>query len=256
VALAARQDFVVASLSHELGSGSPGLGEAWRVFTAPAQLFRRVEDTGTYGWALVALLALVTLTGYVQVQTGLIDRVVDQQTERQLADLEKSQANLVDRVQLKDTMDAVRKSGEFMKLLRRLGAIVLSPIFMLVSFLLISSILYAAVALTGRKPEYHTLMSICVFAGFVDLAGCLLRLAMMVAYRTTAVDTSLGMLAPIGKPSWLSAVDPFRIWFWLLVALGLIVTQQLGRRGAIVWCSFLFLVASAARVGLEYAGSL
>jgi len=98
-------------------------------------------------------------------------------------------------------------------------------------------------------------MSICVFAGFVDLAGCLLRLAMMICYRTTAVDTSLGMLAPVGKPTWLSAVDPFRLWFWILVGLGLAVTHQLGRRGAIAWCASLFLIASAARVGLEYAGS-
>jgi hypothetical protein len=186
----------------------------------------------------------------------LIDRVVDQQTERQLGELEKNQGNLVDRVQLKDAMDAVRKSGDFMKLLQRLGAIVVSPIYLLTSCLLISSILYAAVALTGRKPEYHTLMAICVYASFVDLAGALLRLGMMISYRTTTVDTSLGMLAPIGKGSWLTAVDPFRIWFWLLVAIGLIVTQQLGRRGAIVWCTLMFAIASAARVGMAYAGNI
>lgn len=246
----------MASLSNELEAGAPGLSDVWQVFTAPAGLFRRVEDTGAYGWALVVLLALVTLTGYVQVQTGLIDRVVDQQTERQLGELEKNQGNLVDRVQLKDAMDAVRKSGDFMKLLQRLGAIVVSPIYLLTSCLLISSILYAAVALTGRKPEYHTLMAICVYASFVDLAGALLRLGMMISYRTTMVDTSLGMLAPIGKASWLTAVDPFRIWFWLLVAIGLIVTQQLGRRGAIVWCTLMFAIASAARVGMAYAGNL
>lgn len=244
----------MASLSQEIQAGSPGLGDVWRVFTTPARLFRRVEDTGAYGWALAVLLLLITLTGYVQVQTGLIDRVVDQKTEQQLAELEKSQANLVDRVQLKDAMDSVRKAGEFMKLLSRLGAIVLSPIYLLTSCLLISSLLYAAVALTGRKPEYHTLMSICVYAGFVDLAGALLRLLMMIAYRTTAVETSLGMLAPVGKPTWLAAVDPVRIWFWILVVIGLTVTQQLGRRGAIAWCTIFFLIASGARVGLEYAG--
>jgi hypothetical protein len=246
----------VASLTKEVEAGAPGVADVWRVFTAPAGLFRRVEDTGAYGWALVVLLALVTLTGFVQVQTGLIDRVVDQQTERQLAELEKNQGLLVDRVQLRDAMDAVRKSGDFMKLLQRLGAVVFSPIYLLVSCLLISSILYAAVALTGRKPEYHTLMSICVYASFVDLAGALLRLGMMVSYRTTAVDTSLGMLAPIGEASWLTAIDPFRIWFWLLVVIGLVITQQLGRRGAVIWCTLMFAVATAARVGLAYAGNI
>jgi len=113
-----------------------------------------------------------------------------EQTEAQLAQLEKAQFGLVDTLDLKDQMDAVRKSGQFMKMIQRLGAIVLSPLWMLTSFLLISSFLYAAVALSGRKPEWHTLMAICVYAGFVDLLAYGLRLGMMLVYRTTQVDTS------------------------------------------------------------------
>ena len=44
-----------------------------------------MEDTGAYGWTLVTLLGLVTLAGYAEVQTGLIDRTADQQTEVRLA---------------------------------------------------------------------------------------------------------------------------------------------------------------------------
>ncbi len=225
------------------------------VFAAPRLVFSRVEDTGAYGWALVTLLALVTLIGYAEVQTGLIDRTVDQATEKSLAELEKTQAQLVDRVELRDRMDAIRKQGEFNKLITRLGRVVVSPIQMLASFLLIASALYAIVALTGRKPEYHTLMSICVYTGFIELLAYILRLAMMIYYRTINVDTSLGLLAAPGKPSALAAIDPFRIWFWVLVAIGLVVTRQLGRRMAIASCALMAIVATLARVGLVYAGS-
>lgn len=222
------------------------------VVTRPTALFQKVEDTGAYGPALVVLLALVVLIGYAQVQTGLIDRVVDRETEARLADLEKAQYGLVDRLELKDAMDNIRKTGQFMKLIQRLGAVVIMPAGMLVSFLVISSILYAAVALSGRKPEWHTLMSICVYAGFIDLLACALRLVMMLAYRTTQVDTSLRMISEPGKPSPWTGIDPFRIWFWVLVVLGVTITRQLSRRAAIVTCSIMIVVATAAITGLEY----
>lgn len=222
------------------------------VISRPSALFCKVEDTGAYGPALLVLLGLVMLIGYAQVQTGLIDRVVDQETEAQLAELEKAQFGLVDRLELKDHMDDVRKGGQFNKMIRRLGAVVLAPTGMLISFLCISSVLYAAVALSGRKPEWHTLLSICVYAGFVDILAYGLRLAMMLAYRTTQVDTSLRMLSEPGKPSYWAAIDPFRIWFWLLVVLGLTTTRQLSRRSAIVTCSLMLVGATAAQIGLEY----
>ena len=54
-----------------------GVRHALLVYSSPSALFRRIEDTGAYGGALAVLLGLVTLVGYVQVQTGLLDRLVD-----------------------------------------------------------------------------------------------------------------------------------------------------------------------------------
>jgi hypothetical protein len=77
---------------------------------------------------------------------------------------------------------------------------------------------------------------------------------MMLAYRTVDVGTSLAVLAPTGKAVWLSAIDPFRLWFWVLVAVGLSVTQQLSRRAAIITTSVMCLFALGARVGLAEMG--
>ena len=44
-----------------------------------------------------------------------------------------------------------------------------APLGLLVSIMVISSLFYAAVALSGRKPEYHTLMSICTYAAVVEV---------------------------------------------------------------------------------------
>jgi len=244
-----------AFLEGQSRSRPAGLRDLGLLVTRPRALFARVEDTGAYGWALAVLLVLVTLVGYAEAQTGLYERLVDQDVERAQADLEATQGHLLDRVELRDKMEELRKGGEFNKVLRRLEVIVLSPIGLLVSFLLTASVLYAAVALIGRKPEYHTLMAICTYSGFVILGSQALRLVMMLCYKTTRVDTSLQMLAPAGKYAWLAAFDPFRLWYWLLVGLGVVVTQQLGRRSAIVTVSLLLLVASGVRIGLAYMGS-
>jgi hypothetical protein len=218
-------------------------------------LFDRVEDTGAYGWVLVTLLGLVMLLGYAEVQTGLIDRVVDQNTEKQLAQLEETHANLVDRIQLKERMDAVHKAAVFETTMTRIKVVALRPMYLLASFMLIASVLYAMTALTGRKPEYHTLMSICVYAGFIELAAFVLQLALMLYFRTTEIDTSLRALGPIGKLNPFAAIDPFRIWFWVLVAIGLTVTHQLSRRMAIATCSVMCVLAVGGRVALEFAVS-
>lgn len=229
------------------------LRHAFMIYTSPRALFSRVEDTGTYGWALATLLLLVTGLGFLEVKTGLIDRTVDIKTELSLATMEKNQADLIDRVELRDRMDDVRKAGEFNKMLARLGVVVVKPVYLLVSMLLISSVFYALVAMTGRKPEYHTLMSICVYSAFIVLVGYVVRLAMVIAYRTSAVETSLAMLAPPGQGTPLAGIDVFRIWFWVLLASGLIITRQVGRRMAIVSCSVLALSAAGVRIALSYA---
>jgi hypothetical protein len=95
-------------------------------------------------------------------------------------------------------------------------------------------------------------MSICVYSGFIVVVGYIVRLAMVLCYRTTNVDTSLGMLAEPGKPTPLSAIDPFQIWFWVLVAVGLIVTRQLSRRMAVVSCTLMGLIAIGVRLALIY----
>ena len=229
-----------------------GLRHMPLVITRPTAVFARAEDTGAYGPALGIMLALAVLLGYAEVQTGLIERVVDQQTEQKLAELEKAQSGVVDRLALKDAMDIVRKDAQFWAMIERLGAVVVTPLYMLTSFLVISSILYALVAMSGRKPEWHTLMSVCVYAGVIELIAIAIRLAMMIAYRTTQVDTSLRMLGPLGKPSFWFAIDPFRIWFWVLIALGVTTTRQLSRRAAITTCVVLCALSMGTRIGLEY----
>ena len=85
------------------------------------------------------------------------------------------------------------------------------------------------------------------------MVGFIVAFAMRMHYLTLDMDTSLCVLATPGEPSRLVGVDPFRIWFWILVAIGLTVTQQLSRRMAIISCTLMCLIAMGARIGMQYA---
>ncbi|HUU84756.1 MAG TPA: YIP1 family protein [Phycisphaerae bacterium] len=234
-------------------ASSLGLGQVPLMFVAPRRVFHRIAETGRYGWALGALILVTTLIGWVTMQTGLIDREVNRRTLQALADLEREQIDLLSRSELSERLDRIRKSAEFTKLIVRGSAVVVAPLALIASVALIAAILFAVVALTGNKPDYPTLMAVCVYAAVVDVLAAALRLAMMLYYRTMQVDTSLGLLVPTSEGTQtvktiLSAVDPFRVWFWLLVGLGLVLTGQLSRRAAVITCVLFCLIAVGARM--------
>ena len=237
----------------EPSSSAPGLGQLPMMFVAPGAVFRRIAGGGGYGWTLGALLLLTTLIGWATVQTGLIDRQVDRQTGKALADLEREQIDLLSRVELSEQLEKIRKQAEFTKLIRRGSVVLATPLALVASLMLIAALLFAAVALAGNKPDYPTLMAVCVYSAVVDLLASGLRLALMLCYRTIEVDTSLGLLMPFSEEARtlktvLSAVDPFRAWFWILVAVGLAVTGQLSRRTAVITCVLFWLAATGVRM--------
>ncbi len=230
---------------------------------APRRVFARVEDVAGYGWPLALLLVTVTMVGFATVETGLIDREVDRAVQRSIADIEREQFDIVERSALSQMIEEKRKEGEFLRLMARVRVVAARPIATLATVLLLAAFFYGLVALTGRKPEWHTLLTVFVLASFVSALGLVVRLGLMLWYRTLEVDTSLALLSRSFVPQeaanrmslavssgLLSAVDPFRMWFWFVIVVGLTATSQL--RGWKVWtvCTLLWLSAAGVRTAL------
>ncbi len=236
------------------------------VLLSPRRLFARVEDVAAWGWPLVILLTFVTLIGYATVQTGLIDREVDRRVNRRIALIDAMQRDVVERSALSELYAQEHKQGDFEKLLSRIQVIVAEPANTLAAALLTAALLYGVVALTGRKPEWHSLLTICVYAGFIDALRLLMALILMLRYESLEVYTSLAPLteylldietgevarvAMVGGS--LSAIDPFRIWYWIVIVVGLSVTSQLHGWRAWLICTLCWLLGTATRVGLAVA---
>ena len=236
------------------------------VLLAPRRVFGRVEDVTAWIWPLLIQLTLVTLIGYATVQTGLIGREVERRVQERIAKIESVQRDIVERSELRKMYAKEYQTGEFEQLLARIQVIVAEPAQALASALLVAAVLYGVVALTGRKTEWNTLLTICVFAGFIDVFRLLLRLSLMLWFGTLDVDTSPALLirlmigaegvdpmALAAMSGLLTALDPFRIWFWLVVILGLSVTAQLPGWKAWLVCVLCWLIAGGGRCALTVA---
>lgn len=243
-----------------------GLFDVPLALFSPKRVFARVEDVPVYGWSLIALLVAVTFIGYAEVETGLVDLEVDRHVEKGIAELEKEQFDVVERSALSKMIQDKRKEGEFLHLMDRIRVVVVNPVATLATVLVLSSLFYALVALSGRKPEWHTLLTVCVFASFVDVIAGAVRLGFMLRFATLTVSTSPAALTPMLVPQGedaaqqtaamsgiLSLADPFRIWFWVVLGVGLATTAQL--RGWKVWtsCIFFWLVAAGVRTAVLLA---
>ncbi len=240
-----------------------GISDVPGALLARRSVFERVEDVAVWGWPLVVLLTVVTVIGYTTVQTGLIDHEIDGRVQERIARIESEQRDVVERSELRKMYEREIKAGEFEAVLARIGFVVAEPIKVLASALGIAAILYGLVALTGKKTEWHTLLVICVLASYTDAARLLAKLGLMMHYRAMDVETSLAVIGRFpgfmeemssrlvaGVGAALSAFDPFRMWFWLLVIVGISTTGQLSRRRAIAAGIVCWLLAGLVRAGI------
>ena len=228
-----------------------------RVLWSPHQVFRVVEDVPRYGWALVILLACVALIGYAQVQTGLVDRLVDEHVQAQIQAVDLAQKDVIERSVLREQIDDIIEAGEFERVVRRIAVLLAMPARLFAGALLVAALLYGVVALTGRKPEWHSLLTITVYASSAIVLGLFVRLGLILYFQTLAVETSLMPLALFAADNAsvppqalaalagiLSAVDPFELWFWWLVIAGCRATSQLAGWRVWVTCILAWLVGA------------
>lgn len=256
----------MAEASEVLARRTVGVRDIPLAVFAPRRLFARVEDVPGYGIVFLTLLVGFLLVGYAIVQTGLIHREVDRRVNDRIALIDATQRDVVERSVLRTLYEEQQKLGKFEKLLVQMQVIAAAPLGALATTLLLAAVLYGAVALTGRKPEWHTLLTIFIFAGFIDLLQAAVALGLTLHFRTLAVDTSplplLGLAPGVAAwtPTWravaaggLAALDPFRLWYWWVVIIGLSATAQL--RGWRVWsaCGLCWLCAAGGRVGVGLA---
>jgi hypothetical protein len=223
------------------------------VFTSPAELFRRLPSANRVAAALVLLMVVHAAYGAALASTGVLDYEIDQAAEKACARQRERLGGTETDEKLTAALDAVEKGAVFNKLLLRVGLIGGGPLGLAARLALLAGLLFTAAALGGGKPKYQLVLGITVFAAYVEVPKLLMRLVLVSQLQVGRVETSLAAFATgpdVGLPLYLllRRLDPFDLWYYGLVALGIWKIGLLSRRSAVLVVGALALLATLLAV--------
>jgi hypothetical protein len=243
--------------------GRPGgglLADLVRLFVSPGALFAHLPRCNRSGGALLVLVLANLLYAALLLSTGWPDYEIAAQAQKDISRTDeqlKGDENSEERTR---AVEALEKKAEFDKLFRRVLLIVGKPLWLLLGIATVASALFLAVALGGAaKADFRQLWGIVVFASCVELLRLPLVLFLVMRLRAVRVETSLAALltGPARGPAGflqmllLRRFDPFEVWFWALVGLGLWKTGQMTGRRAVVVTVLLALATTALLMCLD-----
>jgi hypothetical protein len=208
------------------------------LFVAPGSLFARLPQQHRSVLPCLILIGLEILVSLAIVSTGVHDHETDliaELTAQQMPAPEQDDAAASEQKQASD----LEKQKVFAKETTRLKLYAGRITLILLEIGLLSLPLFAIVALRGGKPNLSLIAEVLAWASFADLARRLFALFLLSQLQMTRVETSAAAFinSPnIGLASYilLRRLDPFVIWYWALVLIGLWKTRQLGVRDAII----------------------
>lgn|SRR5262245_1138195 len=224
-----------------------------RVFFSPGALFHELPVRNRAGAALALLMALQVLYALAVLSTGVSDYEIDLGTQKAISrELRQNQGEETTQ-KLATALDLIEKNGTFNKLFARLVLLLGGPVRLGIGVSALAGALFCVVALRGNKPNYQTLLGITVFAAFVEVPRLLLQLALITQLQVSRVETSAAAFAgqtDIGLPAYLllRRLDPFELWYYVLVAVGLVRSGQLRPRDAVVAVAGLAVVTAVVQV--------
>jgi hypothetical protein len=219
------------------------------VFFRPTRLFCELPRTNRAASALVVLMGIYALYGFGLYTTGVLNYEIDVQTQTQVSGLRQHPPAKDDAAKFTSALETIEKGSAFQKELSRVSLLVGGPIQLCLSVSVLSGLLFLVVALRGGKPNFQVLLGVTTFAGYVDVPRLLIQLLLSAQLHVSRVETSAAAFfgrADVGLGNYLllRRLDPFEIWYYILVGMGLYCSGQLKRRSAIVTACVLALLAA------------
>jgi hypothetical protein len=222
------------------------LADVWHVYTRPSAVFAPGRERSRAAGALLLLVFLQVLAASAVLSTGVPDYEIDRQTRREISRVAAEQ----DASEVTAAVAALEKGAAFRKLtcrVRLLGGAARTAL----GAGALAATLFVIIAWRGGKPEFPALAEVAVFAAFAEVPRLLATALLTAALHRGWVDTSAAALVSaraVGPAAYLllRRLDPFEIWYWALVGLGLWKGGHMGGRRAAATATGLALLAALA----------
>jgi len=222
----------------------------WEVLARPRAAFARHDGRwGVLGpWAVVAAVSLVLAVGvFARVD---LDARIKAGWERVSSSERAGMRGLTD-----DQRDQAARVVAFFEKAKW----VLAPLGALASLVLWGLVAFGAChLLSPRRPDLLRCLSVSAYSGLAGAVGDAAQLAAVLLGRAPDGTGPATLVDPLGSPhlhSALARLDPALLFGYGLFAIGLTASCGLERRRAYGLCGAVWLVLSAAAVGLAAAGA-
>jgi hypothetical protein len=235
--------------SEELGeSGSAGARPAgWRpvnliddliaILVMPSALFGILPRENRARQALTLFLLLHVLIGWGIILTAVREFEIGWVTQLALTVYGKEHEGDEDSAGVEIALDLISKTGEFQVAAERIKLLSFGAINLLWTACCTAGFSFVLVALTAGKPKFPTLFGIAVYASVVGVIKAALRMLLIAWLHRSSVETAAS--AFVDRPDvtlpiylLLRRLDPFDLWWWCLIGVGLSRTGQCSRRAA------------------------
>jgi hypothetical protein len=223
--------------------------DIFALFVRPASLFRELPRTNRVAGALLLLMSVHALYGLGLISTGVLDYEIDVDTQGEISRIRQHPPAKESAEKFTAALDAVEKGAIFKKQLTRVLVLAGGPLQVCVDACVLAGCLFLIVALRGGKPNFRVLLGVTTFAAFVEVPRLLMRLFLTTQLQVSRVETSAAVFASrpevgLGPYLLLRRLDPFEVWYYLLVGFGVVFAGQLKPRAAAVAVFVLALLAA------------
>ena len=219
------------------------VGRMLRVFYAPSETFEAVsEQRSAADWLVpTALVAVVTVAALLVLP---IVTEVGQEAMQQMKDMSAEEREMAEKFQGAAQM----------------ATLIATPIAMFIYLLITAALFLVLGKLLGGLLSYGQALAIMAYAGLVTLPQQGIATLLISAKKTPEVRMGMGLflseeaLQSFGG-RFLASIDPFLVWWTVLVGLGLSIVGKLDRNRAYIGAIVLSLIWIAGFAGFASLGA-
>jgi hypothetical protein len=223
------------------------VGRMLRVFYAPSETFEAVsEQRSAADWLVPTALVAAVVTVAALLVLPIVTEVGQEAMQQQMKDMSAEEREMVEKFQGKGAAQT--------------ATLIASPIAMFIYLFIAAALCLVLGKLLGGLLSYGQALAIMAYAGLVTLPQQVVGALLISARKMPEVQMGLGLflseeaLQSFGG-RFLASIDPFLVWWTVIVGLGLSIVGNLDRNRAYIGAIVLSLIWIAGFAGFASLGA-
>ena len=222
-------------------------GRILRVFYAPSETFEAVaEQRSVADWLVPTVLVAVVATVAVLLVLPIVTEGGQEAMQQQMKDMSAEEREMAEKFQGKGAA--------------QIATLIATPIMMFIYLFITAALFLVLSKLIGAMLSYGQALVIMAYAGLVTLPQQVASALLISAKKTAEIQMGLGLflseevLQSFGG-RFLAGIDPFSVWWTVIVGLGLSIVGQVDRGRAYIGAIVLSLIWIAGAAGFASLGA-